>query len=153
MQRLRQRQAQRQAFRNTKSNPITNINELETKDVSDVISGGNNQREIDTGMDGLEDKLSKFQLASQVPRVITADDREEDRDLEDYSDIMITEQQIRQLLNPNYVPIKVVDLDTAPDYVEFIKTANANMLASENEFNTEMTFNDTFVVRDTGLGL
>ena len=45
------------------------------------------------------------------------------------------------LLDPTFVPTKVVDLDTADDYVEFIKISNANMLASENEFNTDMVTN------------
>lgn len=57
--------------------------------------------------------------------------------LPDYSDEILSDYRISQMLGkPIEVP-NVVDLDTAPDYVNFIKNTIKNVIASENEFNID----------------
>lgn len=55
----------------------------------------------------------------------------------DFSDIKISQQNLKKLLDPNYVGTQIIDLDTSENYVDFIKQSNANMISSENEFNTQ----------------
>ena len=55
-----------------------------------------------------------------------------------YSELKISEYEMQKLRNPNFVPPRIVDLDTTEDMVEYYKVANANMLQSENEFNTDL---------------
>jgi len=56
-------------------------------------------------------------------------------DFPDYSDEVMSDYRLSQLLGkPMEIP-SVVDLDTADDYVDFIKNSIKNIIASENEFN------------------
>ena len=53
----------------------------------------------------------------------------------DYSDEIMSDFRLAQMLGkPMEIPA-VVDLDTADDYVNFIKNTIKNVIASENEFN------------------
>ena len=53
----------------------------------------------------------------------------------DYSDEVISDFRLAQMLGkPMEIPA-VVDLDTADNYVDFIKNTIKNVIASENEFN------------------
>ena len=53
----------------------------------------------------------------------------------DYSDEVMSDFRLAQMLGkPMEIPA-VVDLDTADDYVNFIKNTIKNVIASENEFN------------------
>lgn len=57
--------------------------------------------------------------------------------LPDYSDEILSDYRISQMLGkPIQIP-NIVDLDTAPDYVDFIKNTIKNVIASENEFNID----------------
>lgn len=60
-------------------------------------------------------------------------------DMPDYSDEVMSDYRLAQLLGkPMEIPA-VVDLDTAPDYVDFIKNSIKNIIQSENEFNISNT--------------
>ncbi len=53
----------------------------------------------------------------------------------DYSDEVMSDFRLAQMLGkPMEIPA-VVDLDTADNYVDFIKNTIKNVIASENEFN------------------
>lgn len=53
----------------------------------------------------------------------------------DYSDEVMSDFRLAQMLGkPMEIP-SVVDLDTADNYVDFIKNTIKNVIASENEFN------------------
>jgi hypothetical protein len=53
----------------------------------------------------------------------------------DYSDEVMSDFRLAQMLGkPMEIPA-VVDLDTADNYVNFIKNTIKNVIASENEFN------------------
>ena len=53
----------------------------------------------------------------------------------DYSDEVISDFRLAQMLGkPMEIPA-VVDLDTADNYVDFIKNTIKNVIVSENEFN------------------
>lgn len=56
-------------------------------------------------------------------------------DFPDYSDEVMSDFRLAQLLGkPMEIP-SVVDLDTSDNYVDFIKNSIKNVIASENEFN------------------
>jgi hypothetical protein len=57
----------------------------------------------------------------------------------DYSDEVMSDFRLAQMLGkPMEIP-SVVDLDTADNYVDFIKNTIKNVIASENEFNISNT--------------
>ncbi len=60
-------------------------------------------------------------------------------DLPDYSDEVISQYYFDALngRDPSDIP-QVVDLDTEPDYVNFVKKSISNMLKEENEFSTNI---------------
>lgn len=58
-------------------------------------------------------------------------------DFPDYSDEVMSDYRLQKMLGKNIEIPKVVDLDTAPDYVEFIKNSITSLIKSENEFNIE----------------
>lgn len=56
-------------------------------------------------------------------------------DFPDYSDEVMSDYRLSVMLGkPIDIPV-VVDLDTAPDYVDFIKNSIVNLVKSETEFN------------------
>lgn len=58
-------------------------------------------------------------------------------DFPDYSDEVMSDYRLAMMLGkPIDIPA-VVDLDTAPDYVDFIKNSITNLIKSENEFNID----------------
>ena len=57
--------------------------------------------------------------------------------LPDYSDEIISDYQISQILGKPINMENVVDLDTAPNYVNFVKNTIKNVIQSENEFNID----------------
>lgn len=59
-------------------------------------------------------------------------------ELPDESDEILSDYKLKTLLGTaSGAPPTFVDLDTAPDYVDFVKNSIKNMLASENEFNDD----------------
>jgi len=56
-------------------------------------------------------------------------------DYPDYSDKVINDYLMNQLKGIEKPPPMVVDLDTAPNYVDFVNLSIKNMLEFENEFN------------------
>lgn len=53
----------------------------------------------------------------------------------DYSDEVMSDYKLSLMLGKQPdIPV-VIDLDTAPDYVDFIKNSIASLIKSENEFN------------------
>jgi hypothetical protein len=60
-------------------------------------------------------------------------------DFPDYSDEVMSDYQMQRMLGkPINIP-SIVDLDTAPDYVDFIKNTIKNVISSETEFNIQNT--------------
>lgn len=57
------------------------------------------------------------------------------KNLSDFSDEHVEEMLMRRLKNPNALVDTFIDLDTAPNYVDFVKNSIKNMIAEENEFN------------------
>lgn len=57
--------------------------------------------------------------------------------LPDYSDEVISDFQIQRMLGKPINMENVVDLDTEPNYVNFIKNTIKNVIQSENEFNID----------------
>jgi hypothetical protein len=57
--------------------------------------------------------------------------------LPDYSDEVISDFQIQRMLGKPVNMENVVDLDTAPNYVNFVKNTIKNVIQSENEFNID----------------
>ena len=57
--------------------------------------------------------------------------------LPDYSDEVISDFQIQRMLGKPINMENVVDLDTAPNYVNFVKNTIKNVIQSENEFNID----------------
>tara|TARA_R110002126_G_scaffold255844_2_gene398861 strand:+ start:4261 stop:4707 length:447 start_codon:yes stop_codon:yes gene_type:complete len=55
-------------------------------------------------------------------------------DLPDISDAVMSDYKIQKMLGRDVEPPVFVDLDTAPDYVGFIKNSIRTQIASENEF-------------------
>jgi len=53
----------------------------------------------------------------------------------DYSDEVMSDYRMAMMLGKQIDIPRVIDLDTAPDYVEFIKNSITNIIRSENEFN------------------
>jgi hypothetical protein len=62
------------------------------------------------------------------------------QDFPDYSDKIMTDYRIKMILGqPTDSIPNVVDLDTAPNYVNFIKNSIRNVIASESEFDINKT--------------
>ena len=55
----------------------------------------------------------------------------------DYSDEVLSDYKMAQILGKPVPQESIVDLDTAVDYVDFIKNSIKNIIASENEFNID----------------
>jgi len=53
----------------------------------------------------------------------------------DYSDEVMSDYQLQRMLGKQIDVPSIVDLDTAPDYVDFIKNSIKNIIKSETEFN------------------
>lgn len=53
----------------------------------------------------------------------------------DYSDEVLSDYKMAQILGKPVPNESIVDLDTADDYVDFIKNTIKNIISSENEFN------------------
>lgn len=70
----------------------------------------------------------------------------------DYSDEVMSDYKMAQLLGKQMEIPSIVDLDTADDYVKFIQNSITNIIKSENEFNisnaeiaeTQKTYKDIF---------
>lgn len=59
-------------------------------------------------------------------------------DLPDISDEILSDYKINQMLGRDIVPPTFIDLDTAPNYVDFIKNTIKNVIQSESEFNIDI---------------
>lgn len=55
----------------------------------------------------------------------------------DYSDEVMSDYRLKKMMGKQVEIPRVIDLDTAPDYVDFIKNSINNLIKSENEFNIE----------------
>ena len=53
----------------------------------------------------------------------------------DYSDEVMSDYQLQRMLGKQIDVPSIVDLDTAPDYVDFIQNSIKNIIKSETEFN------------------
>jgi hypothetical protein len=53
----------------------------------------------------------------------------------DFSDEVMSDYRMALMLGKQVEIPRVVDLDTAPDYVDFIKNSITSVIRSENEFN------------------
>ena len=58
-------------------------------------------------------------------------------ELPDYSDEVLSDYRIQQMLGREIEIPNIVDLDTAPNYVDFIKNTIRTVINSENEFNID----------------
>ena len=58
-------------------------------------------------------------------------------DFPDISDEILSDYKIQKMLGRDIEVPKFVDLDTAPDYVQFIKNTVASVAASEGEFEPQ----------------
>lgn len=58
----------------------------------------------------------------------------------DYSDNIINDYIMSRLKGIEQAPPMVIDLDTAPDYVDFVNLSIKNMLEYENLFNEQSQF-------------
>jgi hypothetical protein len=56
-------------------------------------------------------------------------------DFPDYSDEILSDYKIAQMLGKPMEMPNVVDLDTSPNYVDFIKESIVSQIRSENEFD------------------
>lgn len=56
-------------------------------------------------------------------------------DFPDYSDEVMSDYQMMRMLGKQIDIPSIVDLDTAPDYVDFIKNSIKNIISSESEFS------------------
>ena len=55
----------------------------------------------------------------------------------DYSDEVLSDYKMSQMMGKAIPQENIVDLDTAENYVDFIKNSIKNIIASENEFNID----------------
>lgn len=83
----------------------------------------------------ITDKETVWYVKEYSPRVVTKKQikKELGKRLSDYTDHKISDQAMMKMKNPEFV-----SLDNANNMVNFLKVANANMLADENEFDTQV---------------